>query len=77
MFKFKADSAQGIKEAQIKLDNKINGEVERKAIEKDTSKHVDALGISPSNTVLTWISELNIIVKTFGMRALHNQPRKM
>lgn len=53
MFKFKADNAQDIKEAKIKLDNKIKGEPQKKTKEKEIGEHVDASGVSPSNTVIT------------------------
>lgn len=77
MLKFKVDHAQGIKEARTKLDDQIKEELEKKAKEQDTGEHVDASGVSHSNIVLTWLSELSIFAKVLRVRDLHDHPRKM
>lgn len=52
MLKFKADNAQGIEEARLKLDAKIRGEMEKKAQEPNKGDPADASGTSHSNTLL-------------------------
>lgn len=77
MLKFKADNAHGIKEVKLKLDDNIEEEMDKKALEQEKGEPTNASGASPSNTVLTWLPEFEIIAKTPGVRALHNWPHKM
>lgn len=77
MLKFKADNAHGIKEVKLKLDDNIEEEMDKKALEQEKGEPTNASGASPSNIVLTWLPEFEIIAKTLGVRTLHNWPHKM
>lgn len=74
------DNAQSIEKARMALQQKICKELElvaaeeakrKENAEQETPEGENMEMESPSNTVVTWLYELFIIVNTFGVRTLH------
>lgn len=78
MIKFKADHVGAITKANEDLQARIQKELAALADKQEKAgegaegdKDEDIAGISPSNTIISWLSNLITIAGTLGVQALH------